>query len=54
MMKILSAAAGETLLRGANDQVLEQGKILVRKFGINRFGDFAKLHFSTAQRAMFA
>jgi ribonuclease HIII len=53
-MQRLSETAGEVLLRGAGDQVLEQGKRLVQRLGAGRFGEFAKLHFSTAQRALFA
>jgi ribonuclease HIII len=53
-MKNLSEIAGETLLRGAGEAVLEQGKSLIKHLGANRFGEFAKLHFSTAQKALFA
>jgi ribonuclease HIII len=53
-MKNLSEIAGETLLRGAGEAVLEQRKSLIKRLGANRFGEFAKLHFSTAQKALFA
>ncbi|MDR3117706.1 MAG: ribonuclease HIII [Puniceicoccales bacterium] len=53
-MARLSQAAGENLLRGASGEVLEQAKGIVRRLGSAAFGDFAKLHFSTAQRALFA
>jgi ribonuclease HIII len=53
-MEDLSENAGEELLRGANNSVLEQAKRLVKKFGANRLGDFAKMHFSTAQKAVYA
>jgi ribonuclease HIII len=50
----LSKLAGEQLLRGAGEAVLQQARGLVRRLGANRFGEFAKLHFSTAQRALFS
>jgi ribonuclease HIII len=53
-LKALSENAGETLLRGASNDVLEQAKDLVKKVGADHFGNFAKLHFSTAQRALFS
>ena len=53
-MERLSELAGEQLLRGAGEPVLQQARDLVRRIGANRFGEFAKLHFSTAQRALFS
>jgi ribonuclease HIII len=53
-MERLSEAAGEKLLRGASAAVQEQAHGLVRRLGANSFGEFAKLHFSTAQRALFS
>lgn len=52
-MEKLSETAGEELLRGANAQVEEQAKRLVARFGVDKLGDYAKLHFSTAQKAIF-
>lgn len=52
IMQKLSEEAGETLLKGASKAVLEQGKRLVKKFGPEKFGSFAKLHFKTAQEAL--
>jgi len=51
-MKKLSDEAGETLLRGASAQTLEQARKLVERLGPERLGDFAKLHFRTAQEAL--
>ncbi|MDR2667997.1 MAG: ribonuclease HIII [Puniceicoccales bacterium] len=53
-MESLSTSAGEKLHRGAGEAVLQQARELVRRLGPNRFGEFAKLHFSTAQRALFS
>ncbi|MDR2030221.1 MAG: ribonuclease HIII [Puniceicoccales bacterium] len=53
-MEQLSQTAGETLLRGAGDAVLEQAKGLVHRLGPSALGEFAKLHFTTAQRALFS
>jgi ribonuclease HIII len=53
-LKALSQNAGETLHRGAGNEVLEQAKALAKKVGTDHFGDFAKLHFSTAQQAIFS
>jgi ribonuclease HIII len=50
----LSKLAGEKLLRGAGDNVLNQAKGLVHRLGSSAFGDFAKLHFVTAQKALYA
>ncbi|MDR0428732.1 MAG: ribonuclease HIII [Puniceicoccales bacterium] len=52
-MKELSKNAGEELLRGANSQVLEQAKRLIKRLGVDRLAEFAKLHFSTAQKAIY-
>ncbi|MDR0727859.1 MAG: ribonuclease HIII [Puniceicoccales bacterium] len=52
-MAKLSETAGEELLRGANVQVEEQARRLVVRFGVDKLGDYAKLHFSTAQKAIF-
>ncbi|MDR2663973.1 MAG: ribonuclease HIII [Puniceicoccales bacterium] len=53
-MERLSTAAGEKLLRGAGAAVQEQARSIVRRLGAGCFGEFAKLHFSTAQRALFS
>ncbi|MDR1435911.1 MAG: ribonuclease HIII [Puniceicoccales bacterium] len=50
----LSAQADEQLLRGCGEAVFQQAQRLVRRFGANRLGEFAKLYFSTAQRAIFS
>lgn len=47
-MKMLSDKYGETLLKGASAKVREQGKAIVKKFGKDALGDYAKLHFRTA------
>lgn len=52
IMQKLSEEAGEPLLKGASKAVLAQGKRLVKKFGPEKFGNFAKLHFKTAQEAL--
>ncbi|MDR2677241.1 MAG: ribonuclease HIII [Puniceicoccales bacterium] len=52
-MERLSETAGEELLRGASTQVEEQARRLVARFGFDKLGDYAKLHFSTAQKAIF-
>ncbi|MDR1456686.1 MAG: ribonuclease HIII [Puniceicoccales bacterium] len=52
-MEKLSEIVGEELLRGANAHVEEQAKRLVARFGVDKLGDYAKLHFSTAQKAIF-
>jgi ribonuclease HIII len=52
-MDNLSKDAGEKLLRGAGEGVLQQARELVRRLGITAFGNFAKLHFSTAQQALY-
>lgn len=53
-MEKLSEEAGEKLVRGASKAVFEQGKRLVQKFGKERFGSFAKLHFKTSQEIFTA
>jgi ribonuclease HIII len=52
MMEQLSQKAGEPLLRGASKAVLEQGKRLIKKLGKEALGQFAKLHFKTAQEVL--
>ncbi|MDR0351669.1 MAG: ribonuclease HIII [Puniceicoccales bacterium] len=47
-MRELSKLAGEKLHKGAGSKTLEQAKDLVKRFGDDRFGEFAKLHFRTA------
>ncbi|MDR1457910.1 MAG: ribonuclease HIII [Puniceicoccales bacterium] len=47
-MRELSKLAGEKLQKGAGAKTIEQAKILVKKFGDERLGEFAKLHFGTA------
>jgi len=44
----LSRLAGETLPRGCGAEAKAAGFRLVEKFGAERFGEFAKLHFKTA------
>lgn len=51
-MEALSEKAGETLLKGASNAVLEQGKRLVAKWGPEKLGEFAKLHFKTAYQML--
>jgi ribonuclease HIII len=53
-MEKLSESAEEELLRGANSQVEDQAKRLVARVGLDKFGDYAKLHFSTAQKAIYS
>lgn len=47
-MEKLSEKAGEKLIRGASQAVSAQGARLIKKFGADHFGEFAKLHFRTA------
>lgn len=47
-MRALSEKSGMELKKGASAQVKEQGKELVKKFGPDALGDYAKLHFRTA------
>lgn len=49
-MDELSEKAGITLPRGASELVIEAGKKLVAKFGINGLDEFAKTHFRTTQQ----
>ncbi len=51
-MDELSKEAGMKLLKGASAQVKQQGVDLVKKLGPDRLGDFAKLHFKTAQQVL--
>lgn len=53
-MEKLSELAGEKLLKGASEAVLEQAKSIVKRLGSNRLNDFAKMHFSTAQQALWS
>jgi ribonuclease HIII len=53
-MKNLSDLAKEELFRGASDAVIQQAKRIIGRFGVERLADFAKLHFSTAQRAIYS
>ena len=50
-MKRLSLEAGETLLKGAGSQVLQQAKKLVAGQGSDALKNFAKMHFKTAYEA---
>lgn len=50
-MKRLSDEAGETLLKGASGQVLEQAKRLFQAKGAEGLRNFAKMHFKTAYEA---
>ena len=49
-MDELSEKAGIILPRGASDEVIEAGKKLVAKFGMNGLDEFAKTHFKTTQK----
>lgn len=51
-LKTLSETAGERLLRGASASVLDQARRLVQSMGPSRLPEFAKMHFSTATRAL--
>ena len=51
-MEKLGEVAGEPLLKGAGPLVKEQGFRLVEKWGPQKFGDFAKLHFKTAREIL--
>lgn len=50
-MKRLSDEAGETLLKGASGQVLEQAKRIFKEKGAEGLRNFAKMHFKTAYEA---
>ncbi|GHB99412.1 ribonuclease HIII [Cerasicoccus arenae] len=50
-MADLSKIAGIPLAKGASATVKSQAKELVKKFGDDRLGEFAKLHFRTAFEA---
>jgi len=50
-MAELAKEAGVPLAKGASKTVKEQAKTIVQKFGDERLGDFAKLHFRTAFEA---
>jgi len=50
-MKRLSLEAGETLLKGAGSQVLQQAKKLVAGHCSDALKNFAKMHFKTAYEA---
>lgn len=47
----LEKTAGMKLPKGCSAGTLKAGKALIEKFGENRFGSFAKLHFKTAYEA---
>jgi ribonuclease HIII len=49
-MDELSEKAGIVLPRGVSDAVIEAGKKLVEKFGIDGLDEFAKTHFKTTQK----
>jgi ribonuclease HIII len=49
-MDELSEKAGIVLPRGASEQVIEAGKKLVAKLGVNGLDEFAKTHFKTTQQ----
>lgn len=51
-MAALSKQADMTLAKGASAKVKSQAKQLVEKFGPDRLGDYAKLHFRTAYEAL--
>lgn len=51
-MAVLSKDFGEPLLKGASAKVKAQGKAIVQKFGSQRLGDFAKLHFRTSSEIL--
>ncbi|MGF1529763.1 MAG: ribonuclease HIII [Puniceicoccaceae bacterium] len=51
-MDLLSKKAGFPLMKGASSKVREQAVRLIQTFGPERLGEFAKLHFKTAQEAL--
>ncbi len=51
-MNKLSEDFGEKLLKGASAQVRKQGEAIVEKYGKDKLGDFAKLHFRTAYQVL--
>lgn len=51
-LKALSEEAGETLAKGASAHVKAQGKVIVKKFGKEALGHYAKLHFRTSMEIL--
>ncbi len=51
-MEVLSKEFGQPLLKGASAMVKQQGRELVKKLGAERLGDFAKMHFKTANEIL--
>ena len=49
-MDELSEKAGIILPRGVSEQVIEAGKKLVEKFGVDGLDEFSKTHFKTTQK----
>jgi len=47
----LSESAGEPLLKGSGEPAKKQAIALVQKYGAERLGEWAKLHFKTAYEA---
>lgn len=54
IMDALSKKFGEKLLKGASSLVKQQASEILRKFGPEGFGDFAKLHFRTSYEVVKA
>lgn len=53
-MNVLSQKFGDTLAKGASAKVKAQAGEILQKFGPERLGDFAKLHFKTAYEVVKA
>lgn len=51
-LKKLSKEFGEELMKGASAKTRQQAVSIVKKFGADKLGNFAKLHFKTAQEAL--
>lgn len=52
VMQQLSEAAGFALPKGGGAQATRAGKKLLEKFGAERLGEFAKLHFANAKEVL--
>lgn len=50
----LSKKFGDTLVKGASARVKEQAAEILRRFGPERLGEFAKLHFKTSYQVVEA
>ncbi len=51
-MRTLSTEFGEPLLKGSSDKTREQAVQIIKKFGVENLGKFAKMHFKTAREAI--